>query len=149
MIHLSHSLLICHVIGKAVQKTKKEVETFHGNMTTRLEVGSPKKQEKDLKEHKVHVKHNHHHHHHHHHRSDPAHFKLGQKHSTPPVSDPTRVFYESLLDEKPDSPIAIKYCVEHGTLTPELHKPTVKKYVSLLKKGVISTGKKMPVPKAR
>ena len=35
---------------------------------------------------KVHVKHNHHHHHHHHHRSDPAHFKLGQKHSTPPVS---------------------------------------------------------------
>ena len=102
-----------------------------------------------------------------------------------------------------------RYCVEHGTLTPELHKPTVKKYVSLLKKawadkilctsngdmswmgassqmsstggtlrvtwalcllqthcqiafslplrwserlpcqGVISTGKKMPVPKAR
>ena len=28
-----------------------------------------------------------------------------------------------------------RYCVEHGTLTPELHKPTVKKYVSLLKKA--------------
>lgn len=92
------------------------------------------------------------------------------------LQDPTRVFYESLLDEKPDGPIAIKcackisrdsqerqvsgakcqtlvsrslcfafhqvperllgrYCVEHGTLTPELHKPTVKKYVSLLKKA--------------
>eukprot|EP00434_Breviolum_minutum_P036779 symbB.v1.2.032602.t1/scaffold3933.1/size58575/12 len=107
-------------------------------LTTRVD----SQKRKEHTEHKVHVKH--HHHHHHHHR---AHFKEGQKHSTPP--DPTRVFYESLLEEKPDSPIAIKYCVEHGTLAPELHSHTVKKYVRLLKKGVIAPAKKRHhLPKA-
>ncbi|CAJ1345486.1 unnamed protein product [Effrenium voratum] len=75
-----------------------------------------------------------HHHHHHHHHKDRSSFKDGQKHTTPPVSDPTRVFYESLLEEKPDSPIAIRYCVEHGTLSAELHGEMLKKYFQLLRK---------------
>ncbi|CAJ1375556.1 unnamed protein product [Effrenium voratum] len=65
----------------------------------------------------------HHHHHHHHHK------------------DPTRVFYESLLEEKPDSPIAIRYCVEHGTLSAELHGEMLKKYFQL-RKGAILPSKR-------
>ena len=30
---------------------------------------------------------------------------------TPPVADPTRAFYESLLEEKPDSAIAVRFCI--------------------------------------
>mmetsp|Transcript_19572 Transcript_19572/g.46262 ORF Transcript_19572/g.46262 Transcript_19572/m.46262 type:complete len:94 (-) Transcript_19572:256-537(-) len=83
-----------------------------------------------------------HHHHHHHHHKDRSSFKDGQKHTTPPVSDPTRVFYESLLEEKPDSPIAIRYCVEHGTLSAELHGEMLKKYFQLLRKGAILPSKR-------
>ena len=40
----------------------------------------------------------------------------GQKFSTPPAGDATRAFYESLLEQRPDSMIAKKYCVEYGCL---------------------------------
>eukprot|EP00916_Digyalum_oweni_P027081 GHVL01044442.1.p1 GENE.GHVL01044442.1~~GHVL01044442.1.p1 ORF type:complete len:268 (+),score=67.34 GHVL01044442.1:70-873(+) len=41
-------------------------------------------------------------------------FKAGQKFITPPSGDGTRAFYESLMEENPDSPIAIKWAVEYG-----------------------------------
>ncbi|KAF4708223.1 hypothetical protein FOZ63_013068, partial [Perkinsus olseni] len=47
------------------------------------------------------------------------HFKEGQKHVTPPQGDSTRGFYESLLEEKPDSVMAIRYCVEYGIFAGE------------------------------
>ena len=40
----------------------------------------------------------------------------GQKNSTPPAGDATRAFYESLLEQRPDSIMAKKYCVEYGCL---------------------------------
>ena len=40
----------------------------------------------------------------------------GQKFSTPPAGDATRAFYESLLEQRPDSVMAKKYCVEYGCL---------------------------------
>ena len=40
----------------------------------------------------------------------------GQKNSTPPAGDATRAFYESLLEQRPDSLMAKKYCVEYGCL---------------------------------
>ena len=41
-------------------------------------------------------------------------FKPGQTKLTPNMGDATRGFYESLLKEKPNSLIAIRYCVEQG-----------------------------------
>ena len=32
------------------------------------------------------------------------------------MSDSVRIFYETLLEQKPTSIIAAKYCVEHGIL---------------------------------
>merc|ERR1711920_816414 len=55
-------------------------------------------------------------------------FKEGQKNLTPPVADSTRAFYESLLEENPDSKIAIKFCVEYGILPLEKHKKLLKRY---------------------
>ena len=43
----------------------------------------------------------------------------GQKNSTPPAGDATRAFYESLLEQRPDSLMAKKYCVEYGCLEPD------------------------------
>ena len=43
----------------------------------------------------------------------------GQKNSTPPAGDATRAFYESLLEQRPDSIMAKKYCVEYGCLDPD------------------------------
>ena len=40
----------------------------------------------------------------------------GQKNPTPPAGDATRAFYESLLEQKPNSLMAMKYCVEYGCL---------------------------------
>ena len=61
---------------------------------------------------------------------------IGQKHPTPPAGDATRAFYESLLEQRPDSIMAKKYCVEYGCLDPdkaneflkELEKKKKKKY---------------------
>lgn len=43
----------------------------------------------------------------------------GQNHPTPPAGDATRAFYESLLEQKPNSLMAMKYCVEYGCLDAE------------------------------
>ncbi|EAA16018.1 hypothetical protein [Plasmodium yoelii yoelii] len=60
-------------------------------------------------------------------------FKEGQKVITPPNGDGTRAFYESLLDENPNSIIAIKYCIEHGVLSGTKHHETLNKYYMLKK----------------
>merc|ERR1712048_230030 len=67
-------------------------------------------------------------------------FKDGQKFLTPPVADATRAFYESLLEENPDSKIAIKFCVEYGVLPLEQHKKLLHKYNKLREKGAFSMG---------
>ena len=46
-------------------------------------------------------------------------FLPGQKHIQPPIFDPTRAFYESLLNEKPESKIAQKYFLEYGLYSKE------------------------------
>merc|ERR1711881_290087 len=48
-------------------------------------------------------------------------FKKGQTKVTPQNGDATRGFYESLLEEKPDSKQAIKYAVEYGLFPPDRH----------------------------
>merc|ERR1712146_342593 len=65
-------------------------------------------------------------------------FKEGQRNMTPPVADPTRGFYESLLGENPDSKIAIKFCVEFGVFPLEQHTKLLKKYNHLKDKGAFS-----------
>lgn len=45
-----------------------------------------------------------------------ADWTVGQKHDTPPVGDSLRLFYESLLRQKPESRMALKWCLEHGLL---------------------------------
>merc|ERR1712187_540337 len=65
-------------------------------------------------------------------------FKEGQKNMTPPVADPTRGFYESLLEENPESKIAIKFCIEYGVYPLEKHKLLLKKYNHLKEKGAFS-----------
>eukprot|EP00930_Biecheleria_cincta_P092911 TRINITY_DN829_c0_g1_i1.p1 TRINITY_DN829_c0_g1~~TRINITY_DN829_c0_g1_i1.p1 ORF type:complete len:138 (+),score=48.39 TRINITY_DN829_c0_g1_i1:248-661(+) len=70
-------------------------------------------------------------------------FKEGQKQMTPPVADSTRGFYESLLEENPDSIIAIRYCVEYGCKSLEVHKKLLKKYNNLKDKGAFSMGAKI------
>ncbi|GAW82754.1 hypothetical protein, conserved [Plasmodium gonderi] len=61
-------------------------------------------------------------------------FKEGQKCITPPNGDGTRAFYESLLEENPNSIIAIKYCIEYGILSGTKHHETLHKY-NLLKRN--------------
>merc|ERR1712087_760631 len=67
-------------------------------------------------------------------------FKEGQRNLTPPVADSTRAFYESLLEENPESKIAIKFCVEYGVLPLEQHKKLLHKYNKLREKGAFSMG---------
>lgn len=42
--------------------------------------------------------------------------KEGQRKATPPPADATRVFYESLYHQRPDSIMAAKFCVQYGIL---------------------------------
>merc|ERR1712050_203165 len=65
-------------------------------------------------------------------------FKEGQRTMTPPVSDPTRGFYESLLAENPESKIAIKFCIENGVFALDKHKQLLKQYNKLKEKGAFS-----------
>lgn len=69
-------------------------------------------------------------------------FKRGQKFPTPGKADSTRAFYESLLEENPESKIAIRYCVEYGVLPAESHEKLLCRYSSLKEKGAYE-------PKAR
>jgi hypothetical protein len=43
-------------------------------------------------------------------------FKLGQKYKIPDLNDPSRKFYTSLLSQKKDSKMALKWCLEHGLI---------------------------------
>jgi hypothetical protein len=45
--------------------------------------------------------------------------KPGQKRPTPPITDPLYRFYTSTLKQKKDSPMAIKWCLEHGVFSKE------------------------------
>ncbi len=40
----------------------------------------------------------------------------GQKYPTPTLGEPSRAFYESLLEQNPDSLMALKWCIEYGCL---------------------------------
>ena len=41
--------------------------------------------------------------------------KPGQQFATPSPGAADRVFYESLLAEKPESELALDWCIKHGT----------------------------------
>jgi hypothetical protein len=43
-------------------------------------------------------------------------FKPGQKFPTPSPGSGDRVFYDTLLQQRPDSEMAQEWCVSHGTL---------------------------------
>ena len=51
----------------------------------------------------------------------------GQIRDTPDESDPTRKFYASLLEQRPDSAMALKYCVQSGLCPREQAEKWVKK----------------------
>lgn len=52
---------------------------------------------------------------------------IGQKHETPDENDGSRLFYTSLLRQKPASKMALQYCLEHGLLSEDQAKQAVKK----------------------
>jgi len=41
-------------------------------------------------------------------------YRNGQKYATPDAKDAKRIFYTSLLEARPDSQMARKWCIEHG-----------------------------------
>ena len=43
--------------------------------------------------------------------------KPGQKYATPEETDSLRIFYTSLLKQRPNSEMALKWCLERGVLT--------------------------------
>ena len=43
-------------------------------------------------------------------------FKPGQKYMTPSPGDGARVFYETLLEQRPDSQMARDWCIAYGIL---------------------------------
>lgn len=61
-------------------------------------------------------------------------FKEGQKYLTPPAADPTRAFYQSLLEENENSSMAVNYCVEYGVLPLAEHRRMLRKYLWLKRK---------------
>jgi hypothetical protein len=68
-------------------------------------------------------------------------FKEGQRFVTPINGDSTRGFYESLLEEKPESHLAIRYCIENGLSSGEKHAILLKKYYSLKSSGIFNTNR--------
>eukprot|EP00917_Polyrhabdina_sp_WS-2016_P016109 GHVP01034958.1.p1 GENE.GHVP01034958.1~~GHVP01034958.1.p1 ORF type:complete len:214 (-),score=64.94 GHVP01034958.1:108-749(-) len=64
-------------------------------------------------------------------------FKPYQKEMCPPNGDSTRGFYESLLEENPNSLIAIKFCVEFGCLIGSKLKSVTEKYEKLKEAGLL------------
>eukprot|EP01054_Gregarina_sp_Poly1_P005891 Gregarina_sp_Poly_1__5890@NODE_30_length_19457_cov_61_697267_g27_i0_p6_GENE_NODE_30_length_19457_cov_61_697267_g27_i0NODE_30_length_19457_cov_61_697267_g27_i0_p6_ORF_typecomplete_len268_score36_49Spt5_N/PF11942_8/0_7_NODE_30_length_19457_cov_61_697267_g27_i024053208 len=68
-------------------------------------------------------------------------FKEGQRVVCPPMGDPSRAFYESLIQEKPQSIIAIRWCIEHGVLIGSQHKLALKYYKALKAAGAFKPGK--------
>lgn len=68
-------------------------------------------------------------------------FKEGQRFVTPINGDSTRGFYESLLKEKPNSHLAIRYCVENGLFSGEKHQALLKKYYELKSLGIFNANR--------
>ncbi len=68
-------------------------------------------------------------------------FREGQRYVTPVQGDATRGFYESLLEEKPESPMAIRFCIEYGILTGDKHVLYLKKYNKLKDAGLFNANK--------
>ncbi len=68
-------------------------------------------------------------------------FREGQRFVTPVQGDATRGFYESLLEEKQDSPMAIRFCIEYGVLPGDKHASYLKKYNKLKESGVFNANK--------
>merc|ERR1712176_1474785 len=69
-------------------------------------------------------------------------FKEGQKQITPPVADATRGFYSSLLQENPNSKIAVKYAIEFGLLPLDEHNKLLKRYNKMKETGEFNVGMK-------
>lgn len=46
--------------------------------------------------------------------------KTGQRYATPMKTDPLCRFYMTLLKQRPDSKMALKWCIEHGTLSEKM-----------------------------
>jgi hypothetical protein len=55
----------------------------------------------------------------------------GQKMATPPAGDATRAFYESLLEQRPESLMAKKYLVDYGCLDSD----KAKEFLKILEKN--------------
>ena len=70
-----------------------------------------------------------------------THFKEGQKAVTPIQGDATRGFYESLLEEHPDSQMALRYCVENGLLSGIKLQEALKRYYKLKDSGAFNANK--------
>merc|ERR1712186_211572 len=70
-------------------------------------------------------------------------FEEGQKNITPPVADSTRGFYSSLLQENPNSKIAIKYAIENGLLALDEHNKLLKRYNKLKEAGDFNVSAKI------
>ena len=68
-------------------------------------------------------------------------FRPHQKNVTPINGDATRGFYESLLEEKPHSPMAIRYCIEQGILTGDRLDKYVKEYEKLRDSGAFNANR--------
>jgi hypothetical protein len=68
-------------------------------------------------------------------------FKEGQRFVTPINGDSTRGFYESLLKEKPNSHLAVRYCVENGLFSGEKHQGLLKKYYELKSMGIFNANR--------
>ena len=77
-------------------------------------------------------------------------FKLpGQRFATPAPANGDRVFYESLLEQKPDSAMAQEWCVAYGTLD---HKKALALLAIIEKRKatpVVSPKKATPVKASR
>lgn len=63
------------------------------------------------------------------------HFKEGQTKICPPMGNGTRAFYESNLQENPNSLISIKWCIERGCLVGTQQKEVLAKYMMLKELG--------------
>lgn len=57
--------------------------------------------------------------------------KEGQKKPTPPPAEATRVFYESLFRQNPNSKMALQWCIQHGVLEGDELKDALKKLAKL------------------
>merc|ERR1711959_423641 len=66
-------------------------------------------------------------------------FKPEQRFITPPAGDATRAFYETLYQENNDSPMAVRFIIENGTLPPDKHKGLLKQFLIYKDKGLFSS----------